>query len=34
MQVLGDHTMQYEYRTMAAFALSTIVNKYSAGQVN
>lgn len=32
-QVLGDHTMQYEYRTMAAFALSTAVNKYSMGQV-
>lgn len=25
--------MQYEYRTMAAFALSTAVNKYSVGQV-
>ena len=32
-QVLGDHTMQYEYRTMAAFALSTVVNKCTAGQV-
>jgi regulator-associated protein of mTOR len=32
VQVLGDHTMQYEYRTMAAFALSTVVNKCTAGQ--
>ncbi len=31
--VLGDHSMQYEYRTMAAFILSIIVNMYPKGQV-
>lgn len=32
-QVLGDTSMQCEYRTMAAFAISSVVNKYPMGQV-
>lgn len=34
IQILNDHTMQYEYRTMAVFVLSIIVNKYPKGQVS
>ena len=33
ISVLGDHTMQYEYRTMAAFILSAIVHNYPRGKV-
>ncbi|CAI8016839.1 Regulatory-associated protein of mTOR [Geodia barretti] len=32
VQVLGDTSMQCEYRTMAAFAISAVVNKYPMGQ--
>ena len=33
ISVLADHTMQYEYRTMAAFILSAIVHNYHKGKV-
>eukprot|EP00731_Ephydatia_muelleri_P028434 Em0020g78a len=32
IQILNDHHMQLEYRTMAAFVLAMIVNKYTKGQ--
>lgn len=32
IQILSDHSMQYEYRTMAAFVLSMLVDDYSKGQ--
>ena len=33
IQILSDHTMQFEYRTMAAFVLAVIVDNYPKGQV-
>lgn len=32
VQILSDQSMQYEYRTMAAFVISIIVNNYPKGQ--
>lgn len=32
--MLADTTIQFEYRTMAAFILSSICNNYSKGQVS
>lgn len=33
IQILSDQSMQYEYRTMAAFVLSMLVDDYPKGQV-
>ena len=33
IQILSDQSMQYEYRTMAAFVLSMLVDDYHKGQV-
>ena len=33
IQILSDQSMQYEYRTMAAFVLSMLVDENSKGQV-
>lgn len=33
IQILSDQSMQYEYRTMAAFVLSMLVDDYRKGQV-
>lgn len=34
IQILSDQSMQYEYRTMAAFVLSMLVDDYPKGQVS
>ena len=33
IQILSDQSMQYEYRTMATFVLSVVVDDHPKGQV-